>query len=79
MPGGEKMTGFTRILHRTVDDAVVGEVGASACCARRVWCVCKQHVCVWCALHRTVDDAVVGEVRGERVLPAACVVCVRVV
>ncbi|KIY92051.1 hypothetical protein MNEG_15912 [Monoraphidium neglectum] len=27
MPGGEKLTGFTRILHRTTDDAVVGEVG----------------------------------------------------
>jgi len=26
MPGGEKLTGFTRILHRTTDDAVVGEV-----------------------------------------------------
>ncbi|GBF92072.1 hypothetical protein Rsub_04419 [Raphidocelis subcapitata] len=26
MPGGEKLTGFTRILHRTTDDAVVGEI-----------------------------------------------------
>ena len=26
MPGGDKLTGFTRILHRTKDDAVVGEV-----------------------------------------------------
>jgi hypothetical protein len=28
MPGGDKLTGFTRILHRTTDDPVVGEVRA---------------------------------------------------
>ena len=34
MPGGEKLTGFTRILHRTTDDPVVGEVGTGLgwCC-----------------------------------------------
>jgi hypothetical protein len=30
MPGGEKITGFTRILHRTQDDALVVEVRGPA-------------------------------------------------
>lgn len=28
MPGGEFLTGFTRIMHRTKDDEVMGEVSA---------------------------------------------------
>ena len=28
LPGGDKMTGFTRILHRTVPDILMEEVGS---------------------------------------------------
>ena len=43
MPGGEKMTGFTRILHRTVPDILMEEVPTF-----HVWDVLKPQCDGWC-------------------------------
>lgn len=73
MPGGAKLTGFTRILHRTKDDAVVGEVGD---CAVLCVCVCmgvRQRgvcACVWagcvCARVNGVCSSAGAQVRGSK-------------
>eukprot|EP00955_Chlamydomonas_euryale_P000370 4117-Chlamydomonas_euryale.AAC.1 len=43
MPGGEKMTGFTRILHRTVPDLLMDEAGGGA--PRLPACACCRRCC----------------------------------